>query len=256
MKRLAGAFIVVCLAVGCAYASDQGSIPAAQQPVVKEITGKGDIVLLPAKYPNFLPVEGNVDPRTDPGCQHADSPVFRALRWPQPITTASPSTGKALLADASKLGLQPTDLQMTLTSSEIPEAYRRTAKILVTWTVRLEGDCYEWGIGHSICEPWIGAFSMNCPGGDVDTHLTVNDKPGPPVTMAIPSAETKGPVMQRDPTLTGTSVIKASDFPDNQIPLPLTLRIYWENKTSMRITSPDKMRNMIVNVIPYSRQDK
>jgi len=251
------AVILVLLVAGYIYAVDSGSIPASQQPVVKEVIGKGDIWLEAALYPEFRPM--NVDPRTDNGCKTADSRVFQTLKL-QPITRVSPSTGRAVSADTSKLGKQATDLKMTLTAKDIPEGYRKTAKILVTWTVRIEGECYPWGIGHVICEPWIGTIEFYCPEGDVKTYLKATYKVngetkgaiiGTPVVMTMPPTKTVS--QQRDPTLTGTYVITAEDFSNKEIPDNLELTIFWENFTSLRIKSPDSMRNMIVNVIPFTK---
>lgn len=258
MKGISLTVLVLLLAAACAYAVDTGAVPGAQQPIVKEISGKGTIMLEAALYPEFRPID--VDPRTEPGCQTADSLVFKTLKL-QPITTPSPSTGQAVAANTANLGKQATDLKMTLTGKEIPQGYRKTAKILVTWTVRLEGECPVWGIGHVICEPWIGSLAFYCPEGDVKTYLKVGYKikgeagggiVGTPVVMTIPGTQTVS--RQNDPTLTGTYVITPDDFPGKEIPENLELTILWENFTSLRINSPDGMRNMIVNVIPLSKK--
>ncbi|MBP6919752.1 MAG: hypothetical protein KBC23_02025 [Candidatus Omnitrophica bacterium] len=255
MKRIIVIALVLFAAAGYVYAVESGNIPAAQQPIVKEVTGSGTIKLEAALYPEFQPIE--VIPPTEPGCQTADSSVFKALAL-QPITTVSPSTGKPVGADTAKLGRQETDLKIKLTDADIPVGYRKTAKILVTWTVRIEGVCPAWGIGHVICEPWVGTLTFNCPAGDVKTYLKVAYKSNgetkggvisAPVVMQMP-AGTTGPIQQLDPTLTGTYVITREDFPDKEIPGNLELTILWENFTSMRVHSPDGMRNMIVNVVP------
>ncbi|MDD4940834.1 MAG: hypothetical protein PHS64_00050 [Candidatus Omnitrophica bacterium] len=260
MKGAIIVFAVIFLAAGYANAVESGNIPAAQQPIVKEVTGKGEIMLEAAIYPEFMPID--VDPRTESGCQTADSSVFKALRL-QPITTASPSTGNPVKADTAKLGRQETDLKIRLTGKEIPEGYRKSAKILVTWTVRIEGKCPAWGIGHVICEPWIGSIKFSCPEGDVKTYLkaTYKDKEsgaakggiiGSPVVMTMPPTEKVS--LQNDPTLTGTYVITAEDFPNGQIPEDLELTILWENFTALQVYSPGGMRTMIVNVIPVTKK--
>ncbi|HQO37394.1 MAG TPA: hypothetical protein PK107_01085 [Candidatus Omnitrophota bacterium] len=256
MKQIAIIILVLFAAAGRAQAVESGNIPAAQQPMVKEVTGSGKIGLEAAIYPEFRPVE--VDPKTEPGCQTKDSAVFKALAL-QDIAKVSPSTGNAIGADLSKRGVQETDLKISLTDKDIPAGYRKTAKVLVTWTVRIEGECYAWRIGHVICEPWVGTIGFYCPEGDVKTYLKATYKAkggtrggiiGVPVVMTMPPTETVS--LQNDPTLTGTYVITPEDFPENnnEIPDNLELTILWENFSSLRVHSPDGMRNMIVNVVP------
>ena len=263
MRWIAVVLIVMFMA-GAASAADSGSIPASQQPVVKQTRASTtDIELEAARYPLFE----NLKPQagTDPMCLHnKEGSVFYALQK-KAITTKSPSTGKAVEVNTSLLGRQPTDLKMTIAAKDGWEGYRKTAKILVTWTIRVEGTCPAWGIGHVICEPWLGELTFVCPKGDVKTFLNAkytkadgrvfNGVIGQPVSMEIPAGKT-GPILQLDPTLTGTYLITADDFPDKQIPADLELQILWENDTSMRIKSPAGMRNMIVNIIPYSKQSK
>jgi len=258
VKHWAGIFLVLFCISGLAYADESARAPATQMPVVREVTGSGAINLEAALYPRFTDIKPSAN--TDTGCQSSEAAVFQALAG-KPITTVSPSTGKAVAANTALLGLQPTDLKFTLTATEVPDAYRTTTKIMVTWTVRIEGACPAWGVGHTICEPWIGDLTFDCPQGDVKTYLyaqykvnnqTVRIVLGPESTMTMPKSTT-GPVKQVDPTLTGMYVITAADFPDKKIPENLELQIYWENFSAMKIVSPDKMRNMLVNIMPVTK---
>jgi len=104
MKRLMAAVILVLLVAGYIYAVDSGSIPASQQPVVKEVIGKGDIWLEAALYPEFRPM--NVDPRTDNGCKTADSRVFQTLNFNQSPGSLPLQAGRSLLIPVSSVNRQ------------------------------------------------------------------------------------------------------------------------------------------------------
>ncbi|HOU36122.1 MAG TPA: hypothetical protein PK562_02505 [Candidatus Omnitrophota bacterium] len=293
MRHLTAAFVIVLLAAGSLYAVDSGSLPASQQPVVKEKIGSGDIHLEAAKYPEFTDIAPSA---ADPGCMPDNPTVFNYLAGkdiktksnspylrefdgntnpdvrkrlvpnPKRVVTVEPwPTGRIL--DESLLGVQKTDLFITLGADEINPKYRDTAKILVTWTMRIEGECPNWHIGHFICEPYNGSITFVCPAGNVKTRLraeyewtdekgkhTGESKIGHDVIMEMPRTIQKS--LQGDPTLTGTYVITREDFPNKKIPDKLTLRVYWENDTALYITSPAGMRNMIVNVIPFTKASK
>jgi hypothetical protein len=298
MKKMLGALIIVFFTAASALAVDSGSVPASQQPVVKEKIG-GDAISLEAEiYPKFMDLAPTA---ADPWCTPDNPKVFNYLTG-KPITTKSNSpllhdfaghpdprinyllgtnprsvvttetwpNGRDL--DKTKLGVQKTDLVMTLGADEINPRYRETAKVLVTWTMRIEGECPNWHIGHFICEPYNGSLSFLCEDEDVATWLhatydVTDDKGnvttknfekdlGSKVIMKIPATKTVS--KQSDPTLIGTYVITRDDFPDNgnRIPGNLKLQVYWQHKGAMFVTSPKAMRSMIINVIPVSKTDK
>ncbi|MBP6919751.1 MAG: hypothetical protein KBC23_02020 [Candidatus Omnitrophica bacterium] len=294
MRAMTAACLILLFAAGYVHAVDSGSIPASQQPIILEKTGTGTIFLEAALYPEFT----NIAPGdADPWCMPNNRRVFdylagedirkqsnsqnlkefdgntnpdiikRLVPNPKRVVTEEPwPTGRII--DLSKLGVQPTDLEIKLGAGALNPKYSDTAKILVTWTMRIEGKCPAWHIGHFICEPYNGSISFLCEKENVETWLrakydlldengnfikTVEKNFKPRVIMEMPETTTK--TTQRDPTLTGTYVITAQDFPDNgkRIPAGMTLRVYWEHKGAMYIYSPDGMRNMIVNVIPYTK---
>ncbi|HQO37393.1 MAG TPA: hypothetical protein PK107_01080 [Candidatus Omnitrophota bacterium] len=295
MRPMTTACLILLLAAGYVYAVESGSIPATQQPVILEKTGTGAIFLEAAIYPEFT---GLAPSAADPWCTPENPRVFDYLTdkdirtksnspnlkdgWPNHenprirlllgtnpksvVTTEPWPDGRDL--DTTKLGVQPTDLVIKLGAGALNPKYSETAKILVTWTMRIEGECPKWHIGHFICEPYNGSVSFLCKKENVETWVRVKydllDENGkfiktvekdlkPRVMIEMPETQTK--TTQSDPTLTGTYVITAQDFPDNgnRIPAGLTLRVYWEHKGAMYIYSPDGMRNMIVNVIPYTK---
>lgn len=295
MIRMTAAVILVLLLAGYVYAVDSASIPASQQPMVKEKIGSGAIHLEAAVYPEFTELAPSA---ADPWCTPKNPKVFNYLKgkdirtksnspnlkagWgnhsnprirlllgvnPKRVVTTEPwPNGRDL--DETKLGDQETDLFVTLGSGAISAKYRESAKVLVTWTMRIEGECPNWHIGHFICEPYNGTLTFVCPPGKVITWLMAeyetigkNDnvikkkqRIGHDVIMEMPRTIQKS--RQSDPTLTGTYVITKEDFPEQKIPEKLTLRVCWKNETSLYITSPAGMRNMIVNVIPYTKAGK
>lgn len=56
-----------------------------------------------------------------------------------------------------------------------------------------------------------------------------------------------------DPTHTGSYLITPADY-DGLLPAALDLEIRWINETSQQITSPAKMRSMIVTLMPEAEQ--
>jgi len=158
--------------------------------------------------------------------------------------------------------------ELVVKNFKIPSAYRNTAKLLVTWTVRIEGYSKSYSINPELCTKWYGTVTEKFPEGIAKTALYVNGiKMGNEVTMEIPAVESRivkelpppPPVTVTgggDPTLVGSYVLTAADFPEGKFPETIELiEIRWKNETSMDLVSPKGMRNMIINMLPITNKN-
>jgi len=172
---------------------------------------------------------------------------------------------------------------------EVGDAYSKTAAIMVTWTVRIEGNA-ELANPPSVCSPFYGDTTQKFPEGDADVMLYVDGvqkgravsmtipdmgqltsftplpaKPPPPyspqfsdyhcshcspVGQSCDSVEAACRARTHDPTVTGTATLTAADF-GGTFPSEFQLDIMWMNKTTgSAIVSPAGMRNMIITILP------
>lgn len=269
MKRLAVLSTVLFLAAGAAFAAERGSVPTSEMPEVKEVTGLGNQILETTFYPVINVTRIVDEDRVDPECSPPNYTTFRQLAGKH-ILTVAPNTGKHfeytvdrkekpstdLMLD--KISLRPIPIQDLKTTVNILPAHKRTAKILVFWTVRVVGECPEWQILRKLCNEFFADADFTCRANDVYTYVSVNGKlkDNNPCILQIPEmTNISGQSALYDPTITGTYVITRDDF-GGEFPRTVEIQIFWQNKGSLRVTSPNGMRNMIVNVIPYSRADK
>ncbi|HQJ16245.1 MAG TPA: hypothetical protein PLJ26_07145, partial [Candidatus Omnitrophota bacterium] len=145
----------------------------------------------------------------------------------------------------------------------INKNFNRTARLLITWTVRIEGFSKDYSINPEFCGNWYGSLTTKFPSGEVKTALYIDgQQAGPEVIMQVPAgqdivAREKRPPSGSgfDPTLVGTYVLTADNFPGKKFPEKIGLiEIRWKNETSMDIVSPKGMRNMIINMMPVTKQ--
>jgi hypothetical protein len=271
MKRLALLSTVLFLTAGVAFAVESGSVPTSEIPEVKQVTGKGDQVLETSYYPMFEVESGDYDEECLTMLKKLENKTIttkidgRGARhhWYDIDGDGEPGDHE-FINDA--IAIKPIPLEDLEQTVKILPAHRKTAKILVFWTVRVVGQCLPLLITGDICDYYNAETKFTCKANDVKTYVSINGvlKDKNPCTLQIPEM-TGGSdeSAMYDPTITGTYVISRDDFPaasgrpqDNAFPDQVNIKIYWQNSGSMRVTSPDGMRNMIVNVIPYSRSDK
>jgi len=235
MGRFIGGFVVFVMAcafqIPGAYAAETGAMRANLAPEVTEIKGEGAIHLAAVLTHTYTGA-----------CAH----LFSSN---QPIG-GSPSG--------------PTKISDLITTIKIPEAYRTSAKVLVTWTLRVEGTCRDLSEKRESTE-CEGITTLSCPKGNVNSVLYVNDKlMEPPYVIEVPggsggSIELYPPPpppisFLHDPTLTGTYLIKPADF-GGALPAELKIQVAWQNFTALDITCPDGMRNLITHLMPIVKED-
>ena len=255
MKRLAVLSTVLLLSAGVTLAAESGSIPTSEIPEVKEVTGKGNQVLETTFFPIITAEEG--DPVDSDCAAFLQSLANKPISKTDVKRIRRTRDGDAIKTDL--IGLEPIPLQDLITTVNILPAHKKTAKILVFWTVRVVGQCVPWRIKDDLCLKFTYEPQFTCIANDVKTYVSVNGviKTDNACTLQIPEmTSASNEVKLYDPTITGTYVITKDDFEGGVFPDTVTIQIFWQNKGSLRVTSPSGLRNMIVNVIPYSRVDK
>ncbi|MFH0918009.1 MAG: hypothetical protein V1830_02635 [Candidatus Omnitrophota bacterium] len=186
-----------------------------------------------------------------------------ASRWMQFSNCAGEAECCAILAGKSltyKNGPPPftaTDLALAV---QIDEAYRTKGSILITWTLRIEGQDGEvinpW---KTLCGAWHGSVTETFKGGQIYSQAYVSTTgsgsdfvaKGQPASMTIPDGGSKEVININDPTHSGSYLLKPSDF-GGKFPAKVWISIYWKNDTSMIVTSSDKYRSLIATLLPTS----
>jgi len=269
MKTFGLAVFIAAVLIHPALAADTvtTTMPVTDQPIITQMVGEGAVQLAPGRYPSFYsftsdnPTCGNylaaqyADTDSD---GIADTGLSNAPIWMRSKYT--PTRGPA----GSNLGWQ-TVLTKTV---DIPERFRKSANVLVTWTVRVEaapGGAYV--VKNALCTPWNGTSYQSFSGGPVKTHLFVNGAAkGQDISMTVPSLGASSvSITERDPpppppvfwscdpTITGSYLIRPSDFASGEFPATLTLDVKWTNETNMIINTPTRMRNIVVTVMPVGQ---
>ncbi|MDD3295997.1 MAG: hypothetical protein PHU64_01390 [Candidatus Omnitrophica bacterium] len=139
----------------------------------------------------------------------------------------------------------------------IPEGFEKTSKLLVKWTVRIEG--YKpapYTIWPKLCHPWHGTSYQRFGEGEAKTALFVGAsansmrQAGDDIVMTIPSAGETSIYQPNDPTQSGSFVLEPDYFADGKFPPEVYLEVRWKNETCMKLVSPADMRTLIVELIP------
>lgn len=156
------------------------------------------------------------------------------------------------------------------------KGYQNITKILLTWTVRVEGYKRLLAVWPFLCHPHHGTSYQSFPAGQLKTRLYVRSKAsgngvkdadtklyeedkfvpvGQIAEMTVPSAG-KGKVSNiGDPTITGSYALSPSDFSEGRVSPEIDFEVRWYNETSMRIKSPANQRNLIATVFPVTNQE-
>jgi len=243
---------------------------AVLTPETTQVEGDTEATMGPAKYPLFYDYQSN-----DAACGDYLKAQFK-------VQTGDEDDG---IAD-SGLSLAPIYLKSKYTTNgytggekadyvklpglemagyKIPEEYRKTAGVLVTWTVRIEGSqTAPYVPNDNFCKHGQqGTYYQSFPSGEVKTKLFITSGKGtayektkdygPEACMTIPDGGKTQNVAPGDPTHTGSYLITAADF-NGLFPATLDFEIRWKNETCQKLTSPAKMRSMIVTLMPTGKQ--
>lgn len=149
------------------------------------------------------------------------------------------------------------DLTKTVSFTGDWAEYRDTARVLVTWTVRLEGHKNIAQVNRKH-DPWFNPIQCNgtsrqaFPEGNAYTRLFVNGiARGNPAIMTIPYGGTGSDSGLIDPTHTGAVVLSPEDF-EGRFPEELEFQVKIYNDTCMELKSPAGMRNLIITITPIN----
>lgn len=239
MKRAVEALLagVVCLSASLVFAAQQGSVGVSPMPKVLQAPVSAvntDVVYDPTRWPMF-------------GAASSDNQTCAAHL-------------KNDLSGQSKGNYAPqTVMSQALDIGQIAgDAYRTTAKVIVTWTLRVEA--YQVMINPwtpvRLCSPWHGTIQEDFPGGEVASMLYVNGKQmGNEATMTFPALGSGSNTNASDPTITGSVALTAADFGGTFPSGPLNVEIRWINRTiGAQVKTPAYMRNMTIFIDPVTNQ--
>lgn len=262
--------ILTCAVFVCS--AEEVQMPPNMGPQIQQVTGDNDVCLDATRYPNFYSYQSD-----NPACgeylkkeykENTNEGFTLAPLWVKSKYTGTAGKKPPVAANPGYQNIP--GLRMVYRPDE---AYRKTANLLVTWTVRIEaykhcgvnnnscaaasadycdGDAYK--IWPDLCDVWHGTTNQSFPGGEVKTALFVNGvQKGTESIMTIPDGGVTSSYQPNDPTHTGSFLLSADSFPDGVLPETIDIAIKWYNDTSMQLKSPAKMRNLIITVVPREK---
>lgn len=259
MKVLVGVLLILLAITSVSFAEEKVQMAMDKGPQILQAVGENQAELSPSRYPEFISYESD-----NPVCgeylkkQFNESAVTNGISQEglslAPLWVKSKYSGTP---DVPAAG-QKTDYTLVpgLTYTyNVPAAYRKTANLLVTWTVRIEGYRTEpYMLWPNLCNLWHGTSQQRFPGGEAKTTLFVNgEQKGQESIMTIPDGGTTSSYQPSDPTHTGSFLLTAKNFANGELPEILKIEIKWYNDTCMKLVSPAKMRNLVITVVPVER---
>ena len=209
--------------------------------IVKSKVGVGPAVLAPGRFPAF---------QYKAGWSSNDVCGFR-LQNAVSLTEIPNQIKYSVVGGV----LEPLELDV-----RVPESMRSNSKLLITWTIRIEGTgtlispaSASGNLAAARCSPWSGSINETFKGGLVNSRAEVNLNDGRgyqaygETGMTVPDGKTLTSYTPppSDPTSTGSCVITGPFTAD-----PIKVRIAWKNNTSLTLTSAANYRNLIVNIVP------
>ncbi len=258
-------------------------------PKVFQVIGEKDAILKPTRFPVFTGYNSDNPECGQYLCTRWDgnlgaktiappSRLIERFKWPgrirsnyvslsglslAPLWATSKFTGKGNRLPGP---VDYTDVPGLKQTIDIPEMYQAKGRLLVVWTVRVEGyakvvnptqiekdnGLIAYDPWPDICHPWHGTLNQKFQRGKVKAALYVREpgkqwkKMGRELVIDIPAAVESSIHRVGDPTQSGSFLITHEDFTDKRLPESLETKIMWYNDTSMEIKSPANMRNMLV----------
>jgi len=144
---------------------------------------------------------------------------------------------------------------------DIPDAYRHGSAMIV-WTIRVEGSNPSpetiWSRRGGLCSRFHGSVDQIFKGGLVQTKAYISTtgphsgfrELGSASSMTLPDGGSSTTVVTRDPTHSGSYVLKALDFPGGVLPAHVWIKIYWKNDTCLNLYSKAEYRSLMVTLLP------
>ncbi len=219
-------------------------MPPTPAPTLLQLTGTKDATLGPTRYPKFTESKSD-NPSCDAYLRETLSlaPLWSKSPYGNGTSPLPGNPGYTVIPELQKIGFR------------LPQQYKNASKMLITWTVRIEGYAITaYNPWPSLCHPWHGTSSQRFTGGQVHTRLYVNGKfMGQEALISIPDAGIANVSNPADPTLTGSYLLSKEDF-GGAFPDKMDIEIRWYNDTTMRIRSPANMRSLNITTVPITKQ--
>jgi len=244
---------VPAASVNGAETQDTITQPATAIPVLKQAIGLKDTFMGATRYPTFTKAEPMYD--MDYACRDflMTKPGINNAKLP-----------KNLIAQDDFEAVDG----LVIKNLAIEAANRGTAKLLVTWTVRVEGEAIApsgcefqktggYDVWKCICKPkgmnWHGETTQVFKGGQVKSRLFINGKDTEnEASLTLPDAIASAVTQIYDPTITG-SFLLTKDFFGGAFPKKIDrIEVKWYNDTSLRIKSPANQRSLIIKIMPVT----
>ncbi|MDD4954659.1 MAG: hypothetical protein PHP17_01275 [Candidatus Omnitrophica bacterium] len=265
--------MIILASMAFVCSAEEVQMPPNMGPQIREVTGEDAACLDPTRYPSFYSYQSD-NPACGEYLKKQYNPAAAAEGFSlAPLWLKSKYSGTK--TKTPPLGQNPGYQNipgLSLTYSP-DESVRKTANLLITWTVRVEaykhcgnnnnrcaaaGNDYcdggAYRVWPDLCDTWHGTTNQSFPGGEVKTALFVNGaQKGAETIMTVPDGGVTSSYQPSDPTHTGSFLLTADNFSGGILPESIDISVKWYNDTSMQIKSPAKMRNLIVTVVPREK---
>ncbi len=259
MRALLIVSLILFSVAGITFAQEKAQMAPDKGPQILQAVGEKSAELGPSRYPEFSGYQSD-----NPTCgeylkkKFNESAIIGDVSQEgmslAPLWVKSKYRRDANAPAAGKKAEYVLVPGLTYTY-DVPAAYRKTANLLITWTVRVEGyktDPYM--IWPNLCNVWHGTSLQHFSGGEAKTALFVNgEQKGEEIIMTIPDGGVTSSYQPSDPTHTGSFLLTAESFANGELPETVKIEIKWYNDTCMKLVSPAGMRNLIITVVPIER---
>ena len=247
------------------FAGESASVRKFEPIKLTQYQGNGFATLSASRYPTYT--DANIN------CDSASCKQFLLNRSNQLKCTPCPSCTPPSSCTCTTLCPQEFQVMDIFSSPPsmrgsiaIPRGYRNIAKVLFTWTVRVEGLGTPETIFPGICgKPYHGTTVQQF-GGQVQTQLYVkrpNDTlykaVGDIVQLSMPLSS-QAIAQYNDPTISGSYLLTGDDFVTqttvrSALPATVDFELRWLNDSSYDIRSPANQYQLTATLLPIEEED-
>ncbi|HOW42909.1 MAG TPA: hypothetical protein P5110_06580 [Candidatus Omnitrophota bacterium] len=267
MRNVLLAAVLASVLCSCVYAEQATKMLVETPPQETIFVAENEAQVPAARYPKFAEFSGD-----NPNCEaylqtdysgsgdEADGIAQNGLSQAPLNLRSKMGSGSATGSKMQFVSIseQGSNKPFAVDNYQIPAEYRKTAKLLISWTVRIEGwETPGMNISPGLCSNWYGTSIQEFPANDVKLGLFITDHnqevrkgaegsltippgppqeiiqvPPPPPSPNVPSNDGSSqpansdwgpnngapPFDLSDPVISGSYLLSPSDFENGEFP--------------------------------------
>lgn len=220
-------------------------LPPSPVPALAEVVPVGVVALDSSKYPTF------------------DGPDAISVSSEVCVNKLKAMSGKEI-PGANNFQT----LNLAINEFKVPDAYKNSSKLLVSWTVRIEVNETTTGTNPGVVSKWttLASYGADCAmptvgfvkatfmGGEINTQLFVQGQPvGTMASITVPDVtQNIVAITPRDPTISGTYVLSKDDVDFSQ---PMNIEVRWQNDSAVPVVTKDGFRTLVITTLPITQDE-